>query len=426
MMKITHVSTSDLGHGAGISAYRLHDALRRIGQDSKMLVSQKQSSDTDVSNVVPNSGSKVERLKRRFEQKLELLLNRFGPQCVYGASTAHLLHNPTINESDIINFHNLHWDVGNFSLQILPILGSRVPIVWTLHDMWAFTGHCIYSFDCERWKVGCGKCPALNSYMPLMVDTTALLYKIKQQIYQRTDLVVVAPSKWMQNVASQSPLFDGKRIFHIPYGVNQDIYRSVPKPLARQFLGIEPDKRVILFAASSRDDIRKGYQYFEESMLPLEYHLPGTLILSLGKGGVSNELKSKFQVIEMGYLQNERLIASVYAAADLMILPTIADNLPNTVLESMACGTPVVGFDVGGVKDMIQHMQTGYIAKCKDVDDLTFGMKTLLQDQASLERIQRKCVEIIAQNFSYQLSARRYLEIYQKLLNESKSVSIFE
>jgi len=420
-MNILQISTSDLANGAGIAAYRLNKALRNYSQNSQMLVSLKQSNDNYVYQVRPISQNLLNKFINKVQLKVEKIANYFGPQGVYSSNTQKVLKHPLVSQADIINIHNIHWHENNFSLNILPIISKKVPLVWTLHDMWPFTGHCIYSLDCTRWKIGCGYCPDLTSYMTLKMDTTALLYKIKKYIYKRSNLTIVTPSRWLQILASQSPLLKQFNIFHIPNGINQEIYKPIHKHYVRQVLDIDLNHPVVLFMASYLDDARKGYTYFEQAMLAIYDQFPNLQVLVVGLGKLPEILCFKFKVIFMGYVNNEKILALMYSAADIMIFPSYADNLPNTILECLACGTPVVAFDSGGIPEIIKHLETGYIARSKDSSDLADGIVKLLRNTSMRIDMQNKCVKSITNNFSSSLQAERYFSLYEKLINTTNT-----
>ncbi|GBF79188.1 glycosyltransferase family 4 protein [Aphanothece sacrum] len=422
-MKITQISTSDIAHGAGIAAYRLHKSLQETDHKSEIIVSLKKTNDDTVHQIKKPPSNLLTKFKDKLEAKLEFFSNHWGVQGIYSTSCDVLIKHPLMANSDIINLHNIHWHERNLSLNILPILSKTKPLVWTLHDMWAITGHCIYSFECERWQIGCGQCPDLDSYISLKYDTTAISYKIKKSTYKKSNLTIVTPSEWLKKLVMQSPLLSNFEIFHIPNGIPQDIFHPLPKTEVKLALEIDIEYPIVLFIASYLDDVRKGYAYFEEALLRLHDEFPNLQILVLGNGKLPEKLRAKFKVIEMGYINNEKLINIMYSAADLMIFPSFADNLPNTVLECLACGTAVVAFKAGGVPEMIQHMKTGYLAESQNAIDLANGIKTLLSQPSMLQSMQSECVNSITQNFSAQLQAKRYLSLYESLIERQSSIT---
>jgi glycosyltransferase involved in cell wall biosynthesis len=413
-MKILHISTSDLAHGAGIAAYNLHLSLNKLGHSSKMLVSEKLSDNPYVYSAKSAPQNIGEKLVRRGKAYLERNLNKLGPQNIYSSISSDLSNHPLVQEADIINIHNLHWHERNFSIFVLKTISQVKPIVWTFHDMWPVTGHCIYSLDCNRWQTGCGKCPDLNMTIPLKLDTTASLFKIKKSLYSQSGFTVVTPSQWLKEIASSSPLLANHKIVRVANGLNKELYQPLTKQQARQALGIDNNCQVVLFGAAHWSAPFKGYSYFEQAILNLKNSKPNLLLLGFGTGDFSEKLKSQFATLALGYIDHVRFKAIIYAAADIFVFPTMAEAFGNVAIESMFCGTPIVGFDTGGVADTIVHMQTGYIAKKGSVEDLAKGILTLLDDHQLRENMSKKGIERVANNFTSEIQAKGYLEVYQE------------
>jgi glycosyltransferase involved in cell wall biosynthesis len=418
-VNILIISTSDIGHGAGISAYQLHCGLRKAGINSNMLVSEKLSKNEFVHVAKPPANSKLKHIFEKLTYKIEYILNLTGPQNVYGVISRGLQRNPMVQQADIIHLHNLHWHSRNFSLMMLPKLCRMKPVLWTLHDMWPLTGHCIYSCECERWKVGCGHCPDLKSYIDLIFDTTSLLCKIKKYIFRRSNFTIVTPSSWLTRLASESPLFENRGVHCIPYGVDQSIFYPRNKNASRNILGLnDSNKKVVLFAASILDAPKKGYKYFNEAMINLvsKYKYDDIYIVTVGRGKILNDLKHLYSIKEMGYIADRDLMAQIYSAADIYVMPSISDNLPNVILESLACGTPVICFNTGGMPDMIKNRFNGYLAKYKDVADLTKCIFESLSNNAQLKEMQDNAVQTINEKFPESLQVQRYIKLYRECL----------
>jgi glycosyltransferase involved in cell wall biosynthesis len=281
--------------------------------------------------------------------------------------------------------------------------------------MWPVTGHCIYSLDCERWQTGCGKCPDLHMTIPLKLDTTASLFKIKKKLYSQSDFTVVTPSQWLKEIASSSPLLSNHKIVRVANGLNKELYHQpLTKQQARKALGIEDNCKVVLFGAAHWSAPFKGYYYFEQAMLKIKNIKPDLLLLGFGTGDFSEELKSQFATLALGYIDQVRFKAIIYAAADIFIFPTMAEAFGNVAIESMFCGTPVVGFNTGGVADTIVHLETGYIAQKGNIEDLSRGILTLLNDDQLREDMSKKGVERVADHFTSEIQAKGYLEVYQE------------
>ena len=323
-------------------------------------------------------------------------------------------------EADLIQLYNTHG--GYFSYTMLPRLSRRRPVVWRLSDMWPMTGHCAYSFDCERWKTGCGSCPILSDYPALRRDRTALLWRVKQRIYQRSFLTLVAPSRWIAHWAQQSPLLGRFPVHVIPNGLDAEVFRPIPKSSAREVLGLAANRRVVLFGAHFASERRKGGQLLIEALEHFAERAEVDLeLLIMGRESHVGSFPGRFTLKRLGQIRDDQLLATVYSAADVFVLPTLADNMPNGVLESMACGTPVVSFRVGGVPEAVRHMETGYLARSMDAGDLAQGLRLLLENPDLRTAMGRRSREVVEQEYSLELQAKRLLELYHEVIERHRT-----
>lgn len=382
-----------------------------------MLVMEKLSDELTVDEIAEFTNKFMGRHLLKILKAVELALNELGPQNVYSIISNNITKHQGLSSTDIVHFHNIHWHSKNLALRHLRDISHQKPAVWTLHDMWPLTGHCIYSFGCERWKTGCGNCPHLDVYIRVRRDTTAALWQIKERIYGESSLTLVSPSKWLANLVADSPLLKRFRIEHIPNGIDTKIFKPCDaargKLLPQQeFVG----HQVVLFASPSLDDPRKGYNFFEEAMLALYDHffVKNLLIMTFGSGHVTKRLSSRFPTIEMGKIDDTHTMAQIYSAADLFVMPSLYDNLPNMILESLACGTPVACFNTGGIPEIVKHGYNGYLARHKDVGDLAVGIMETLH--ASKE-MRSNSVATISKSFTVDLQVRRHLDLYRQLLD---------
>lgn len=418
-MKVVLISTSDISHGAGIAAYRLHCGLLLAGIDSRMLVTEKLSQDNTVMQVPPPPSSRSAACTRRLFHMAEHALNVAGLQNVVSVATPYLMCHPWIKSADLIHLHNIHWHSRHLSLLMLPHL-SRIPMIWTLHDMWPMTGHCYYPSDCTRWINGCGKCPDLGIYPRMLIDATAMMFAIKRIVLRNTSITVVAPSEWMQHQAQLSPIFAGKQVHCIPNGVDTNVFYQRDRLSIRTGLGIKPSESAILFVSSQLDDPRKGFFQFSEALSGLRLPKERVVILTMGGGEIDSEQLSGFRVLSMGYVGDEDRMAQIYSAADLQVVSSLQDNLPNVVLESLACGTPVVCFDCGGLKDMICHRENGYLAAWKDADDLRAGIEFAINRPAGDTSLREHAVATVKTSFELEKAASVYTGLYGGLIRSHK------
>lgn len=404
-MKVLHVNSSDGSGGAAIAAYRLHQGLISQGIDSRLLVGSSQLGGDRIA-VIPR------------QRKLEMLISRLTWNLGFNdfncISSFKIPDQPFYKEADILNFHNLHG--GYFNYLALPKITEKKPAIFTLHDMWSFTGHCIYSDDCDRWQTGCGKCPYLDTYPSIRRDSTHLEWSLKRKIYANSNLVIVTLSKWLTDLAQKS-ILNTLPIHHIPNGIDTATYQPLDPDLCRSVLNIPTGKKVLMFGAQSLSDPRKGGDLLIQALKKLPESLKAdTVLLTFGGGNIKAPEVLGMKIIDLGYISSDRLKVIAYSAADLFIFPTRADNLPLVLQESMACGTPMISFEVGGVPDLVRPMITGYLANPENIKDMANGIIQLLENNDLRDSMGQQCRAIAMQEYSIELQAQRYIELYQQIL----------
>jgi glycosyltransferase involved in cell wall biosynthesis len=403
-MKILHINQSDIAGGAAIAGYRLHQGLLNQGIDSKLLVGIVKTDDERVNAVTR---------KYRVENQLFRFTSRLGFNYINLLSTFDILQHKFYQDADILNFHNLH--TGYFNYLAISKLTETKPAIFTLHDMWGFTGHCAYSYDCERWKIGCGKCPYPDTYPAINRDNTHLEWKLKDWVYNKSNLTIVAPSQWLTEQAKASML-SRFPIHYIPYGIDTTAYQPLDTLLCKTLLDIPTNKKVLLFGAESLKDSRKGSDLLFQALQKLPQSLKEeTILLTFGNGGETITSELGMPTLSLGYISSDRLKSVAFSAADLFIFPTRADNLPLVLQESMACGTPMVSFKIGGVPDLVRHNLTGYLAHPENAEDFCNGILMLLEDEKLRQKMSENCRAIALKEYSLDLQAKRYIELYQQV-----------
>jgi glycosyltransferase involved in cell wall biosynthesis len=419
-MRVAHVSSFDISGGAGRAAYRLHRGLLKAGVDSTMFVGSKASADPTV-QLIPPGKNILAKVRRRLRYGLTTRIisshtasiakghDVFNSDRIPGATRVA----DKLAGFDLVQLHWINWfvDLEDFFSQLPP----AIPVVWTLHDMNTFTGGCHYDAGCGRYASGCGKCPALDS--TTVSDLSSDIFERKDAIFERIPtkrLHLVTPSRWLADAAKDSALLRKFPCTVIPYGLDLDVYKPVDRAACRQVLDIPVDARAVLFVADSNENQRKGFSLLLEA-LALITDIPGLVLLSIG--GAARGMASNVPYIRLGQLQNDRFIAAAYSAADVMVIPSLQDNLPNTVLEAMACGTPAVGFDVGGIPDMIHPGETGFLAKPRDVPGLAAKIRKALSDEFR-GQLSKLCRDRAIAEYDQQIQARRYVELYQSMLKK--------
>ncbi len=414
-----HLSTNDVSGGAARAAYRLHSGLRSIGCDSTMFVMHKRSSESTVKAFTP-SVDWVSRLRYRLRQvRLMLSLGRYrtsrpvgyelfsDDRTRYGAALLEQLPS-----CDIVN---LHW-VARF-VDYRPFFARvprHTPVVWTLHDMNAFTGGCHYDYGCGRYRERCGACPQLGSDDEQ--DLSRRVWERKHRAFAQVEpgrLHIVTPSRWLAREAEQSTLLERFPISVIPNSLDTDVFAPREREVARAALEIPRDANVVLFASDSVENKRKGFTLLAKALSGL--NAPSNLFLvSLGSG--EPNLEGSVPHLHLGHIGNDRLLALVYSAADLFVIPSLQEAFGLTALEAIACGTPVVGFDVGGIPDMVRPGVTGLLAPSQDVTALRAAIVELLQDPARRAEMSANCRRIAVEEYALEIQAKRYVDLYEKML----------
>ncbi|MEC4816731.1 MAG: glycosyltransferase family 4 protein [Scytonema sp. PMC 1069.18] len=406
-MHILHINQSDVSGGAAIAGYRLHQGLLAQGANSRLFVGTKKINSDRVATIARKTFQA--KILRRFSHPL-------GLNYLHFIGAFDIPKHPFYKEADILNFHNLH--SGTFNYLAIPSLAENKPAVFTLHDMWSFTGHCAYSYDCDRWKTGCGQCPYPESYPKIVRDSTRLEWRLKNWVYSRANLTIVTPSKWLTEQAQLS-MFSPLPIHHIPYGIDTEAYQPLDPEQCRSLLGIPVGKKVLMFGADSLQDSRKGGDILLKGLQKLPPSLKAeTVLLTLGHGGETISEAVGITSVNLGYVSSDRLKSIAYSASDLFIFPTRADNLPLVLQESMACGTPMVSFKIGGVPDLVRPGVTGYLATPENADDFCHGIVELLEDEKLRHRMSQNCRAIALAEYTLELQAQRYIQLYGQILEK--------
>lgn len=417
-MRVLIVNTSEREGGAAVAANRLMDALNNNGVKAKMLVRDKE---TDNITVVGLKGGLLQRFRFLWERWCVYYHLHFTRDHLFDLDMANtgfdITKLPEFKEADVIH---LAWiNQGFLSLKdIRKIINSGKAVVWTMHDLWAATGICHFTFGCEAYKGQCHNC----FYLPRggnSADLSTRVFNKKKKVYYNSGIHFVACSKWLGNSARQSSLLTGLQLSVIPNPIDTHVFCPKDKRVARLHSTLPEDKRIILFVSQRVTMERKGMAYFIKAISLLAERYPemkeNTVIAILG--GRADEVVSQLALpsFPLGYVKNERQLVDIYNSADVFVIPSLDENLPNTIMESMACGVPSVGFKVGGIPEMIDHQKNGYVASYKDADDLAAGIHWVL-GEADKEELKRQCVQKVMSCYSQRSVAMKYVEVYNQAL----------
>ena len=423
-MNILLINTSDKLGGAAVACSRLRDALRKEGMEVNMLVAHKETVDPTVYTV---SSKWLNRFYFLWERLCVFYKNGFRRDTLFQIDIANIGADITtldvFKQADVIHLH--WWNQGTLSLEgLLKIIRTKKPIVWTMHDMWPFTSICHYTDTCTAYHQICCNCPILFSRSGVS-DLSYTIFKKKQRIYSEGNIGFVGCSSWLANQARLSALIDAKMVFSIPNPIDINRFCPADKNKVRKQLNLSLEKKYILCGAVNSKDPRKGLDYMLEvsKLLAMsaesDYHF-----LLIGKS--SEEMKEHLALpaTVLPFTTDQKQMSLYYQAADLFVIPSLQENLPNMIMEAMACGTPCVGFEVGGIPEMIQHQSTGYVARLKDTKDLAEGIVYCLSDEDRLVSLSVASRRWVEDNYAETKVATRYLSLYKQLLRTNSNGAI--
>lgn len=417
-MKTVIISTGDLTGGAARAAYSQGVGLRRIGEDVTMCVQRKSGSDEWVTQ---QSGklNKVLNLVRPLSEKFPL---RCYPQNQRAQWSLNWLPNPGLTplvgslKPDIIN---LHWVGGGF-LPLNQLKNLSAPIVWSMHDMWAFTGGCHYDNFCGRFTGACGACPQLNEKEK---DLSRKVYQKKKQFWSGLPITFVAASHWMAGEIKRSSLFHNSRIDIIPNGIDLQLFKPIIKAQARDILGLPLDGRYLLFGAmgigsiAGTSDSRKGFQYLIPALdrLAASGDYNDLRLIIYGCSEPKEPLDLGFPIHFMGRVHDDTSLVLINSAADVTLVPSVQETFGLVAIESMACGTPVVAFGATGLLDIIDHKVNGYLAAPYEEEDFARGISWLLENNQRREEVAAVAREKCVKNYEITQIARKYKDLYNDI-----------
>ena len=415
-MRVLIVNTSERTGGAAVAASRLMKALNNNGVKAKMLVRDKES---DALTVVELPKSPILHWHFFWERIIIFLRLHFSRKHLFDIDIANVGSDITrlreFQEADVIH---LHWiNQGMLSLNgICKILQSGKPVVWTMHDIWPATGICHLTLGCRYFVNRCANC----KYLPgggSRNDLASRIWQKKQQMQADETIYYVACSRWLESEAKSSALLKGQKITSIPNPIDTHIYKKGNKQEARQRLGLPLDKKLILFASQRVTNEYKGMSYLVDALTTCQSPCEKTSCEIVILGGHAEEVVEQLpmKVHPLGYVNDEQRIVDVYNAADVFVLPSLSENLPNTIMEAMACGVPCVAFKVGGIPEEIDHLKNGYVAAYRDAADLAKGITWVLQE-ADYESLSQQAIHKVMQCYSQQSVAVKYIDVYQQAM----------
>jgi len=424
-VNVLQISTTDGIGGAGRAARRLHQALASAGVDSHIAAGRVDLGGRNVVGIPEAAGGLAGQVLGA--ERILPRLNRITGEVPFPFPSTRLLERTAIyRRADVIHLHNLHG--GYFDYRVLPRWAALRPIVWSLHDMWPLSGHCAYSYGCARWRTGCGSCPLFSPDLkPLDEiaqppwDNSAAEWRRRDNLYTRTPLTVVAPSRWLLSLASQSHLaaHPETSFHHVPHGLDSDLYAPTHRPEARRALGIDPERPALVFGSASFKSERKGFRYLLEALSEPELRELGLQLLTIGPADerVAGRIP---ELHAFGGVSDERSQALIFSAADLAVVPSLAENQPLVALEAMSCGTAVVAFAVGGLPELVRDLESGLCVPERDSRALARAISRLLGDRELLDRLSDGARRQVLAEHRLADFARAYRDVYAGALHRRR------
>ncbi len=424
-LKILTLSTSDSNGGAARATYRIFEGVRSLGVSDRMLVKEKGTSDEAVVELRKYEPQKFfyplyDWLKNKVKNKIQH--RRWGRYSnrkpIFLSDLRSVPMHGALQKMDYDVLH-LHW----CNLRFLPfqeLRKVRKPIVWTLHDTWAFTGICHYFEDCPKYQTECGACPLLASNDAN--DLSRAVFRKKREYYKGLDLHIVTPSRWLADCVKKSALLGKIPVSVIPNCIDVDAFSPGDRDEACRHFDLPTDRRYILYGAmGATSDPRKGFAELITAMGMMEEDasLSDVELVVFGSDRPLQALTLRRKIHYLGLLSREEDIVAAYRLSSVMVVPSLSENLSNSIMEALSCGIPVAAFDIGGNGDMIRHRENGYLAKEKDCQDLADGIRYLLQnpDKESFATNARRWV---MEHYTVSNVAKQYVELYKKVKEDSK------
>lgn len=437
-MKVLFINTNDTSGGAARAAMRIMRGVQQSGVDAQMFVKDKYSKSSDVipaSNFAPPSNV----IKDIFKWVIQKIKNRYHmykwhpykhtKQNVFMSDLRHTDIHGALQELDYDIVH-LHW-INNRFLDIRELAKINKPIVWTLHDSWPFCGVCHYFIDCERYQTHCGVCPMLGS--PKEQDLAYEIFEKKFEAYKDLNLHIVTPSQWLGACAKKSALFGRFPVHVIPNCLDTDLFRPLSKTeiltlaerqqnaaiysVLREAMEKKREKPIILFGAmNAANDKIKGFSNLLDALQLLDKRGFNASLVVFGAN--AQELLMKFQNINVtfvGYIGDSPILTALYNIADVVVVPSLTENLSNAIMESLSSGTPVVAFNIGGNSDMIDHQQNGYLAKEFDCEDMAKGIQWCIENNIN-EVLSANARQKVMNNYTIDIVSKQYKQLYQLII----------
>jgi glycosyltransferase involved in cell wall biosynthesis len=405
-MNILYISSHDIV-GQQFNGYLLYKALKENGHTTNMIVGQKDSNEADIYELANGPFKEIDKLTAYMEKEL-------GFYSLMNLSSAFLHSKPYYRSADIIHLQLLH-ATPFFNLLNIPLISRKRPTLWTMHDPWLLSGHCVHPLDCDRWLTGCGNCPDLALPIPIKRDATAFMSKVKEWVMHHSALTLIVTSAWMQRKVSRSPIVSHLPSKFIPFGVDRGVFRPKDKASSRSRFQIPPDAHVLMFR-NAPYYVYKGTDYV---LRALDLFIPHktTYLLTLDAPYGLDSLRHKYKLVNLGWINDRDLLVDALNAADIFLMPSVAETFGMMAVESMACGTPVIVFEGTSLPDVIRAPRGGIAVPYKDYKALCAVICELLEKPEYLRSFSKAALNLIEEEYTLELYVKRHLELYESFLS---------
>lgn len=396
------ISNNDL-IGNKFNGHDLHLYLREKNIDATQIVTNKESDDYNTYSINNETIEYIQKL-------LEIEYNIHGLSHFY---TYDLIYNKLFLYSDIIHLHLIHNYL--FNLNLLPIMSKLKPIVWTLHDPWLFSGHCIYHYDCDRWKSQCGDCPNLNTIFEMNKDNTAFNFEIKRDIIERSDISFIVASKWMYNKVKESPICKNKKVYYIPFGINHNIFKPRDIVEAKKELGIDKDSFVIMFRAC--DIPYKGIKIIKKALNKINSVKKIVILATFQGKSLLDEFKDKYKIIEYDWIKDDYQLVKLYQACDIFLMPSQQEAFGMMAIEAMSCGKTVLALEGTALPDVINSPECG--VACKE-EEYTEKLQYLINNPNEIIERGEKSLKFARENYNHEIYVDKIINVYKEVIDNHK------
>ncbi len=409
-MKIAFVNDNDLA-GRRFNGHDLQIYLNKHGHKAVQFVMNKAGKDTNTIPIVQDKNSLTLREKcKQFEEKISMqsVIYPFGEV---------LAKKKEFKEAEVVHYHLIfnHF----MSLYSFQKLVKSKPSVWTLHDPWALTGHCVHPIDCKGWLTGCKSCPHLDRYSPLKEDNATSIWNIKKDVYKDMDIDIVVSSQWMYDMVKRSPLTRHlERIHLIPFGIDKELFKRRKREKVRSTLGIERDDFVIMFRQSSSEF--KGLKYIKRALSNLGQK-GSIVLLTVGETGLLDEYDRRYRILEYKWINDEGFMVDLYSAADIFLMPSVAESFGLMAVEAMSCSLPVVVLEGTALPGVTFAPNCGLSLRKGDTEGLVEAIERLRKSPQERDRRGLKGRQIVEEYYDINTYNTRLVNLYKSVIKGSKN-----